>query len=148
MRASSARSDSRRTPPGPRRGMCRSGAVLGAWCVGAALVGCSDGRVAQPLVDVAAADRLRGVLADTSAAAADDGVAEATGTGWGTLKGRFVFAGSPGEAKALVVDKDTEICTKDGVKLLDRSLLVDPSDRKSTRLNSSHEWISRMPSSA
>ena len=24
----------------------------------------------------------------------------------------------------------------------------DPSDRKSTRLNSSHEWISRMPSSA
>ena len=23
-----------------------------------------------------------------------------------------------------------------------------PSDRKSTRLNSSHEWISRMPSSA
>ena len=25
---------------------------------------------------------------------------------------------------------------------------VDPRDRKSTRLNSSHEWISRMPSSA
>ena len=24
----------------------------------------------------------------------------------------------------------------------------DPRDRKSTRLNSSHEWISRMPSSA
>ena len=34
-----------------------------------------------------------------------------------------------------------------------RPLLVDESnpaqlDRKSTRLNSSHEWISRMPSSA
>ena len=28
------------------------------------------------------------------------------------------------------------------------SLLVQPQDRKSTRLNSSHEWISRMPSSA
>ena len=26
--------------------------------------------------------------------------------------------------------------------------LVDAADRKSTRLNSSHEWISRMPSSA
>ena len=25
---------------------------------------------------------------------------------------------------------------------------TDPGDRKSTRLNSSHEWISRMPSSA
>ena len=26
--------------------------------------------------------------------------------------------------------------------------ILTPSDRKSTRLNSSHEWISRMPSSA
>ena len=26
--------------------------------------------------------------------------------------------------------------------------IVTPTDRKSTRLNSSHEWISRMPSSA
>ena len=26
--------------------------------------------------------------------------------------------------------------------------VADPLDRKSTRLNSSHEWISRMPSSA
>lgn len=129
MRACSARSDSGRTPSALRRGVCRGAAVLGALCVGVTLVGCSDGRVAQPLVDAAAADRLRGVLADTSAAADADGVAEATGTGWGTLKGRFVFAGSPGEAKALVVDKDTEVCTKDGVKLLDRSLLVDPSTK-------------------
>ena len=28
------------------------------------------------------------------------------------------------------------------------SLLINHTDRKSTRLNSSHEWISRMPSSA
>ena len=27
-------------------------------------------------------------------------------------------------------------------------MLYDGADRKSTRLNSSHEWISRMPSSA
>ena len=32
-----------------------------------------------------------------------------------------------------------------GVKLLEAS---SDRDRKSTRLNSSHEWISRMPSSA
>ena len=32
------------------------------------------------------------------------------------------------------------------VGILDRDLT--PKDRKSTRLNSSHEWISRMPSSA
>ena len=31
---------------------------------------------------------------------------------------------------------------------IDNSLHLDGKDRKSTRLNSSHEWISRMPSSA
>jgi hypothetical protein len=40
-----------------------------------------------------------------------------------------VFAGTPAEAKALAVDKDTEVCSKDGVKLLDRSLLVDASSK-------------------
>ena len=30
----------------------------------------------------------------------------------------------------------------------DASLIQGAKDRKSTRLNSSHEWISRMPSSA
>ena len=29
-----------------------------------------------------------------------------------------------------------------------KDFVAFPSDRKSTRLNSSHEWISRMPSSA
>ena len=31
---------------------------------------------------------------------------------------------------------------------IDQQKLVISEDRKSTRLNSSHEWISRMPSSA
>ncbi len=92
--------------------------------------GCSDGRLAQPVADAAAAERLRGVLADASSAgAAGDGAAAPVGTGWGTLKGRFTFAGTPADPKALVVDKDTEVCTKDGVKLYDRSLVVDPSSK-------------------
>ena len=33
-------------------------------------------------------------------------------------------------------------------KLLGADICRAPADRKSTRLNSSHEWISRMPSSA
>jgi hypothetical protein len=56
-------------------------------------------------------------------------VAAATGTGWGTLKGRFTFAGTPAQPKALVVDKDTEVCSMGGMKLLDRSLLVDSSSK-------------------
>ena len=35
-----------------------------------------------------------------------------------------------------------------GGMLLSKDAISDVVDRKSTRLNSSHEWISRMPSSA
>ena len=32
--------------------------------------------------------------------------------------------------------------------IIEKQILNEEGDRKSTRLNSSHEWISRMPSSA
>ena len=92
--------------------------------------GCGDNRVRQPVADADAAERIRGTIATAAGSGAADGAAAAsTGTGWGTLKGRFVFAGTPADGKALVVDKDTEVCSKNGVKLLDRSLLVDPATK-------------------
>ncbi|MEI7780799.1 MAG: hypothetical protein WCJ18_02600 [Planctomycetota bacterium] len=90
--------------------------------------GCTADRVASPTADVEAAKQLRVVLASTTAAGGADAAA-AAGTGWGTLKGRFVFAGVPGAPKPLNVDKDMEVCSKAGTKLLDRSLLVDPSTK-------------------
>ena len=53
----------------------------------------------------------------------------------------FGMRGSPGLMPALLV----ETC---GVALLDRQQLRRVTDRKSTRLNSSHSSVSRMPSSA
>jgi len=96
-----------------------------------ACVGCGQGRVSAPAADVGAAEKIRATLVSSSGAAAAGDAASAapTGTGWATLRGRFTFAGAAGEAKALVVDKDTEVCSKAGVKLLDRSLLVDPSTK-------------------
>jgi len=108
-------------------GIARLGFALSMVSLGS---GCVDGRVGQPSADVDAVARVRASLVASTDAAVETGVeAAATGTGWGTLKGRFVFAGTPAEAKALAVDKDTEVCSKDGVKLLDRSLLVDPSSK-------------------
>ncbi len=132
MRACSARSESL-SPVHPPRGSVgtqRSLAAL-ALAVGSLLsAGCTDGRIPQPAVDVAAAERIRTVLTEASASdGAGQDASAPTGTGWATLRGRFVFAGSPAEAKALVVDKDTEVCTKDGMKLFDRSLVVDPSSK-------------------
>ena len=92
------------------------------------LTGCGSDRVANPAADAGFALQLRSALG-TSAAVSTDTTAAETGTGWGTLSGRFVFAGSPAEARALIVDKDTEVCSKDGVKLVDRSLVVDPGSK-------------------
>jgi hypothetical protein len=94
----------------------------------ACVTGCGPQRISAPEADVEAAGRLRATLVSASPAAAGDSAAAATGTGWATLKGRFVFAGTPGAPRALVADKDTEVCGHTA-KLLDRSLVVDPSTK-------------------
>jgi len=92
-------------------------------------VGCGPSRVVVPGADAEAAGRIRATLVTASSSGGTEEVAAATGTGWGTLKGRFTFAGTPAQPKALVVDKDTEVCSMGGMKLLDRSLLVDSSSK-------------------
>ena len=89
--------------------------------------GCGPVRVSTPSADSAAAEKLRGTL-QVAAVGNTTAAATETGTGWATLKGRFVFAGVPGAPKPLVADKDTEVCGK-MTKLFDRSLLVDPSSK-------------------
>jgi len=91
--------------------------------------GCGQARVASPGADAEAAGRIRATLVSASSAGRTEQAAAATGTGWGSLKGRFTFAGAASQPKPLVVDKDTEVCSMGGMKLLDRSLLVDPSSK-------------------
>lgn len=103
-----------------------SGCVVMVWCA----VGCGQSRVAAPRPDTGAAARLRATLvsASSSAPGATDDSASA-GSGWGTLTGRFTYAGTPGDPKALVVDKDLEVCARGGMKLVDRALLVDSATK-------------------
>jgi hypothetical protein len=93
--------------------------------------GCAPERVVAPVADAAAAARIRAGLQTAAAPSGGGGEAAVaqTGTGWATIKGRFTFAGAPGEPRALVIDKDTEVCTAGGRKLYDRSLLVDPATK-------------------
>jgi hypothetical protein len=87
---------------------------------------CGQSRLAAPTPDSEAAAVLRQTLSsDSGDGGADSGEAVSTGTGWGTLTGRFVFVGTPPEAKQLIIDKDTAVCTAEGRKLFDQSLLVD-----------------------
>jgi hypothetical protein len=98
------------------------------FAIALAACGCGRVRVDPPRADATAAAALRETLVSASigGAAAEAGP---SGTGWGTLKGVFTFTGSPGDPKPLVVDKDTEVCSKGGMKLFDRTLLVDPSSK-------------------
>jgi hypothetical protein len=95
------------------------------------LAGCGPGRVTGPVADAAAAAALRQTLLGGESGEAAESAAEAgsVGTGWATLKGRFLFAGTPAERKVLVVDKDMEVCGKGGMKLYDQSLRIDPSSK-------------------
>lgn len=47
------------------------------------------------------------------------------GTGWGTLKGKFVFAGDPPQMSPYNVNKDQEVCMPGGQAPLQETLLVD-----------------------
>lgn len=112
-------------------GSIRSGYVWATLTCVAMAPGCGSGRVVGPVADAAVAAALRqqllgGEQDNTAAAAAE---AAPTGTGWATLQGRFVFAGTPGERAVLAVDKDMEVCSKAGMKLYDQSLRVDPSTK-------------------
>jgi hypothetical protein len=106
---------------------CRSCVPL-ACLVVATIAGCGPQRVSAPVADAAAARAIREGLASTAVAAAPGGEAAVVGTGWAGLKGRFVFAGDPGQPKPLAVDKDTEVCGK-SAKLFDQSLRVDASTK-------------------
>lgn len=94
------------------------------------LGGCGQPRVAGPLPDVAGVERLRTALGSAAASASDAAAEEApTGTGWATLRGRFIFTGTPGDPQPLKGVVEKEVCSKDGKDLADRSLLVDPSSK-------------------
>jgi hypothetical protein len=100
--------------------------VCGVLCC----AGCGPSRVVAPGADAEAAGKIRGTLVSASSAGASaEAATAATGTGWGAIKGRFTFAGAAPQGKPLVVDKDTEVCSMGGMKLIDRSLLVDPSSK-------------------
>ena len=49
------------------------------------------------------------------------------GTGWATLKGRFVFNGTPPQRRRLSVSKDVAICAPGGSAPMGESLVVDAS---------------------
>ena len=93
-------------------------------CAPLMLSGCGRPATASPRPQAEAASKLRSeLLAGASATGGEAAAAESTGTGWGTLKGTFKYAGDAPPAGKLNVDKDTEVCGH-GKGLADNSLVV------------------------
>jgi hypothetical protein len=87
--------------------------------------GCSRPVSASPNPQPAVAAEIRKALESGATAETGATATASTGTGWGTLKGRFVYAGDPPAPTALQANKDTEVCGASG-PLMDNSLLVGP----------------------
>jgi plastocyanin len=102
-------------------------AIAGAMVVVAAS-GCRQQADSGPVADAHSAMDIRAAFggSTTAVAASTEGAgAAATGTGWATIKGRFVFDGTAPKMAPYSVTKDQATCSPGGKASLQETLVVD-----------------------
>jgi hypothetical protein len=97
--------------------------------VAVAMLGGCNQRVALGPVPDAGAAAIREAFASKQAAGGDKAAAKPTGTGWATLRGQFVFDGTPPEPQPYSVTKEPEVCTIGGKPPLQETLVVDSGSK-------------------
>lgn len=109
-----------------KRERLQSGAARLALLIAlAGSTGCRPSEDIGPVADASSAAKIRDSL---SSGAGEPGASKATvsaGTGWATIKGRFVFDGTPPTMAPYNANKDQATCTIDGKAPLQETLLVD-----------------------
>jgi hypothetical protein len=111
----------------PNRGLVA--AVCTAAFAAFTLAGCGSKELTGPLANPRSAEEIRKALLSGEPAAGGDETAAATGTGWATLNGQFLFDGNPPVMPPYNVTKEPEICTERGTPPKQEFLLVDPSSK-------------------
>jgi hypothetical protein len=91
-------------------------------------VGCTSEYDRGPTASLATAEDYRKALA-TADEGAESSEAESTGTGWGTIRGTFVYDGTPPDRKPYNVTAEHNICSVDGQSPPEELLVVDPSSK-------------------
>jgi plastocyanin len=97
--------------------------------VAAAMLGGCNQRVALGPVPDASAAAIREAFASKQAAGGEKAAVKPTGTGWATLRGQFVFDGTPPEPQPYSVTKEPEVCTIGGKAPLQETLVVDSGSK-------------------
>lgn len=94
-------------------------------------VGCERPLAYSPPPSREVAKEIRASLLASSSGSdvAVGGADQSMGSGWGTLKGKFLFNGTPPTPKALLVNKDTQICAPGEHPVFSESLLIDPATK-------------------
>jgi len=90
-----------------------------------AVVGCQRADELGPIASAGSAQTIREAFASSAGDSGGGGAAASTGTGWATLKGRFVFDGTPPAMKPYNANKDMGTCAPGGKVPLQETLLVD-----------------------
>jgi hypothetical protein len=94
------------------------------------LAGCGSQELRGPVANARSVEDIRKVLsAGGEAGPAGEQAAATTGTGWATIKGRFVFDGDPPAMPRYNVTKEPEICTEHGTAPEQEYLVVDKSTK-------------------
>jgi hypothetical protein len=91
----------------------------------AVLTGCTRSVELGPVAEAGAAKSIREVLFAGKAEGGEKAAA-ATGTGWATIKGQFVYDGTPPQMPPYNVSKEHEICTVNGKAPPQETLVVAP----------------------
>ncbi len=101
---------------------CLRGCVMSmAACVAAALTGCDQQANLGPVANIQSAEAIRKVLTAGSAGGEQSAEAVSTGTGWATLRGQFVYDGTPPQRAPYAVSKEHNICAPAARRLCKKS---------------------------
>ncbi len=113
------------------------------------MAGCQRADELGPIASATSANTIREAFTGSEGESGASSETVVAGTGWATLKGRFVFDGTPPEMQPYGVNKDRATCTIGGKPPLQETLLVDSASngianiaiyiRKASRVHESAE---------
>ncbi len=105
----------------------RAALLLALLAVG--VTGCQRADELGPIASASASNTIREALTAGGDSSSSGGAVAATGTGWATLKGRFVFDGTPPQMQPYNVNKDMATCAPGGQAPLQENILVDDASK-------------------
>lgn len=88
-------------------------------------IGCQRADELGPVASVQTVSTIREAFSSGAGEAGAGGAVASTGTGWATLRGRFVFDGTPPQMSPYSVNKDMATCAPGGTPPLQETILVD-----------------------